>query len=437
MDPCPPSDLCGWVSGPDTRGTLGIIYSSLSTIWLCTWTSLCLNIPDSAARGWRFQLYKFRWQLFAILFPEVLVATAAEQWVSARQSVDAFARLGWGSWWSTRHGFYADMGGILVTSRCGDVFPVNGFHLAYLVEHQLLPMPHISPDDIRAVNKADGLARAFTLVQMGWFCLACVGKALGRTELGRIGLAPIELETLTFILSTLHTFFFWYHKPLDPARPIILPISQTTEELYQRSTSGQTTSLETRAPLDLIRPPPDPKSLVMPFWFGFKVVFGFWDRKRMSQPKPTQQAFPNSVVTPPAGVSWPLTIYLILFQLGYYGMHIGLGRLLPFTSQTEFLLWEVSNVVQLSLIAAFVLCLWAGSHAAPWLSRWLFQQEASSVLEVASLLPYWAKLLVHGPFVVGYILARVTVLCVALSTLRALPWFVYQDVNWSNFIPHI
>lgn len=323
------------------------------------------------------------------------------------------------------------MGGILVAPRNGDVFPVDGFRLAYLVENNYMAMPSISLDDIRAVNKADGLARTFTLVQMGWFCLACLGRAFDRT-----GLAPLELETLTFILCTLHTFFFWYHKPLDPARPLIIPISRTTDEL--RQVPMNQANLFEQTPLDFVKPPPDPKSLVTPFWFGFKVVLESFQRHKISMPPSMPvQTFPNSVVTPPAGVGWPLTLYLIFFQLMYYGMHIGLGRVIPFTSRTESYIWEISNITQFVLIATFVLALWAGSHAAPWLAKWLFQQEASTVIGVASLLPYWARLLIHGPFVAGYIVARIMVLGVALSTLRALPPFVYQDVNWSNFLPHI
>ncbi|KAK3934097.1 hypothetical protein QBC46DRAFT_368427 [Diplogelasinospora grovesii] len=397
--------LCGWQAGPDTRSTLGILWSSLSTIWLCTWTCLCLNIPEPGTRGWRFLLYKFRWQLFAILFPEVLVASAAEQWVSARQSVDTFDRLGYSEWWSIRHGFLADMG---------------SFQLAYLVEHNHLAMPHLSPDDIRAVNKADGLGRAFTLVQVVWFCFACLDRACGR-----IGLTPLELETLTFILCTFHTFFFWYHKPLDPARQIVIPVNQTIGQLYTRS-RNQPVMFE-QTPLDSLRPPPDPKSLIMPFWFGSKIVFDmFRPATKRNSKEEHAGTISNSAITPPEGISWLLTSYLIVFQVVYYGLHIGIARIIPFTSRTEFYLWEV-NLFPRSL----------GSHAAPWLARRLFRKQASTVLEVASMLPYWAKLLIHGPFVVGYIVARVLVLAVALSTLRALPPLLYQDGNWSNFLPHI
>jgi hypothetical protein len=46
-------------------------------------------------------------------------------------------------------------------------------------------------------------------------------------------------------------------------------------------------------------------------------------------------------------------------------------------------------------------------------------------------------LLVHGPFVMAYIVARIVVLTESIITLRALPAVIYQDVNWSSFLPHI
>lgn len=126
--------LKGWVSSGDERGTRDILTTCFVTIWLCTWTSLCLNVPEPRSRGvGHVLLYKFRWQLFTIFFPEVLAGTAAEQWLSARQSVKAFAKLGHPEW-TIRHGFFGDMSGILVAPLDSRPFPADGQQLAFLVE---------------------------------------------------------------------------------------------------------------------------------------------------------------------------------------------------------------------------------------------------------------------------------------------------------------
>lgn len=80
----------GWVAQPKGLGTLTILLSCITTIFLCGWPVLCPNIPEPEGRRWGFPKYKLRWQLFAIFFPEVVTSMAAEQWESANQSVQEF-----------------------------------------------------------------------------------------------------------------------------------------------------------------------------------------------------------------------------------------------------------------------------------------------------------------------------------------------------------
>ena len=82
----------GWVSSPNGRGTLDILRACLATVFLCTYTVLFLNIKEHTTRT-KAVLYKTKWVVFTIFFPEVTTAMAAEQWRSARQSVEDFARL--------------------------------------------------------------------------------------------------------------------------------------------------------------------------------------------------------------------------------------------------------------------------------------------------------------------------------------------------------
>lgn len=426
MEPRPANNLIwGWVSSPNTRGTINILYSSLSTIYLCTWTSICLNLPrPGEKRGWRFLLYKFRWQLITIFFPEVVVATAAEQWLSAYQSVRTFATLGHTDW-TIRHGFYADMGGVKVAPPDIAPFPVDSQQLAFLVAHNYLSMPKISTGDICEVNKADGFARIITFVQIAWFCVSCVGR--GKEH---IGLSPLELTTLAFIVCTLHNYFFWYFKPLDPPSSKILDMAVPIAQVWRNAGVNYSYS---RTPLDFVKPPPDPKSLITPFWFGFGVVFDFGED---TGPRPVQ-TMANSRVLPPEGVSWGMMLYLIVFQVMYYGLHLAVGWMVSFPSMVEWYLWTISNLVDLGLIGVYVLALPLGTYFAPSIGQFVFHRQASSILEVASMLPYWAKLLIHGPFVFAYIVARALILTESIISLRALPAVVYQDIKWSAFLPHI
>ena len=82
----------GWVSSPDQRGTMDVIWSCIVTTFLCSWSVLFLNV--SSKHGSRPYLStKLSWAAFTIFFPEILATIAQNQWLSARQSVSEFNKL--------------------------------------------------------------------------------------------------------------------------------------------------------------------------------------------------------------------------------------------------------------------------------------------------------------------------------------------------------
>jgi hypothetical protein len=93
--------------------------------------------------------------------------------------------------------------------------------------------------------------------------------------------------------------------------------------------------------------------------------------------------------------------------------------------------------VDLGLIAVYRIALALGKYFTSFIERFVFHKPASSVLQVASMLPYWAKLFVHGPFFAAYIVARAVVLVESIISLRALPSAIYRDAILSTFWPHI
>jgi hypothetical protein len=230
-------------------------------------------------------------------------------------------------------------------------------------------------------------------------------------------------------MCTLHTFFFWFYKPLDPDYPQLLKMSTRISKV--RDDAGVERPY-TRTPLDFVKPPPDPKSLIAPFWFGFGVIFDLEE----GGTRPAQ-TLANSKVTPAKGIGWGMMTYLLLFQVVYYGLHVAVAWTMTFPSTIEWFLWTVSNFTEFGLIAIYFLALPLGTHFAPFIGERVFKAPAASILEVASMLPYWAKVLLHGPFVLAYIVARALVLAESVISLRALPVMIYQCVNWSSFLPHI
>jgi hypothetical protein len=75
----------GWVSEPVTRGTSSLLYTCISTIIICTWSALHLNMPEEGLSAGRVLVYKIIWFVTAIIAPELFVAIAVGEWLYAHR----------------------------------------------------------------------------------------------------------------------------------------------------------------------------------------------------------------------------------------------------------------------------------------------------------------------------------------------------------------
>jgi hypothetical protein len=76
------NDHVGWVSEPVVRGTASLLFSCTSTIAICTWTALRLDVPRKALK--RPFLRKLQVLASALLAPELIIMIAFVQWRVAR-----------------------------------------------------------------------------------------------------------------------------------------------------------------------------------------------------------------------------------------------------------------------------------------------------------------------------------------------------------------
>jgi hypothetical protein len=73
----------GWKSTPRVRGTFDLLLSCLTTLSLCAWTAYHPNVYAHRA-GWKILSHRITWMLVAVLFPEVVLWCAWEQWWAAK-----------------------------------------------------------------------------------------------------------------------------------------------------------------------------------------------------------------------------------------------------------------------------------------------------------------------------------------------------------------
>ncbi|KAJ5774279.1 hypothetical protein N7457_009175 [Penicillium paradoxum] len=73
-----------WTHDPPTRGTSGLLLSCLTTLVLCVYSALHLNVFDRQCEWWMRCLIKTKWVLIALLAPEFVVYNA---WSQRRQAL--------------------------------------------------------------------------------------------------------------------------------------------------------------------------------------------------------------------------------------------------------------------------------------------------------------------------------------------------------------
>lgn len=122
-----PTESVNYVSSPGVRGTVDILWSCLSTLFLCTWTILHLNVPEQRHGrdpGWRGDLKwklkgfvcSLKWMLITLFAPEFVLYFATGQLNGAMKDVKNMKEFAEedGVPFGLTHAFFANMGGYTV-----------------------------------------------------------------------------------------------------------------------------------------------------------------------------------------------------------------------------------------------------------------------------------------------------------------------------------
>jgi len=70
--------VVAWAPEPQTRGTIGLLWSCLVTIFLCTWSAVHPNLPAATDSPYRILWRRVRYLLGALLAPEMLAIIALD-----------------------------------------------------------------------------------------------------------------------------------------------------------------------------------------------------------------------------------------------------------------------------------------------------------------------------------------------------------------------
>jgi hypothetical protein len=434
----------GWVSGPNDRGTIDIIWSCFLTIFLCTWTAICLNLPHAKDGGLEMFGRKAKWMFWAIVSPELVLSIAIGQYASARRSVKRFRKLGIDEdKWTLRHSFFADMGGMLLQPTDSTPFVVNSRQLVYLVEKKYLKCPDITAGEIWDKSKTDTLARILTLLQACWFIIQLLGRAILK-----LATSTLELSTGAIVFCTFGTFICWLHKPSDVQKGIVLTTEATTAQILIEAGDAASSPYK-HTPLDFVAK--------QSFTIGYDAM-GFFGLRFDDRERPLRR-FPDDRF-PDIGTFEKFTLFCM--TSAFASVHL-IGWCFTFPSHIELMLWRSSSAIVTGATVSYWVC--ETIAARQRFGRWdkyliwlrlkepphriisdpealIIRQDTIECLDAfekeqmqAKGILIWEVVLIV-PIVFSYVIARGYMMVEVFVSLRALPLDVYQTFDLMNVLPH-
>lgn len=331
----------GWTSQPDGRGTWDILWSCGSTMILCSWSLLCLNVPGPTDS--RFQVFRRKVYVTTLCFlgPEFIFIIALGQWKSACRSVRDFHASGFEKW-TMRHAHFADMGGFILHTRDWKPFPVDAKQLHYLITKGYVKYPdRIDERRISDKNKSDGLLRTITLGQILWFSINICARAVQH-----LPVTCLELTTASFIICSVATSICWLYKPADMTTSEDLVTDFTMAEILTRA-GGMASATYSRTPLDFISREEWPWSMYWSNWINILRNMHISFRPRAL---PVDR-FENTLFLP---ISRRLVILPQLLCFCFCAVFF-CGWNLTFPTKAEQTLWRAACVTILLSILAYYL----------------------------------------------------------------------------------
>ncbi|CAA9957302.1 hypothetical protein PTMSG1_00910 [Pyrenophora teres f. maculata] len=403
----------GWVSTPDERGTLDIVWSCVSTLFICLWSMLHLNVPSHKDSFWNIFWRKARWLLLGVLAPEVPMLFACGQWASAKRSVTDMRDLGFTEEeWSIEHAYYADSGGFQLRTVDFISIPITAKQIHYLIKHNIIGLPRVTKREIWDKSNADKVAKFLACFQTAWLTTQTIARAIQH-----LAITPLELSSIALALTTLTTLWYWLRKPLDVETPTVVFTEKSIKEIVSVC-GGETLDEYTNTPLDFI----EPDAYIARKWNPelFK-----WIIERGLQTKRIER-IPNDRDPQLSNVYQHLS--MAIATASFASIHLA-GWNFSFETDWELWLWRGNCLLMWGLLATY------GTTEVVACCHEKFQNLGMNTM--GGYKTRWPACLWFIIPASLYTMARLALLFEVFYSMRSLPSEAFVEVKWSSFIPHI
>ena len=410
------------------RTIWGIIWSCLTTVFLCTWVSVDPNVPCPKKRNPLLSFAEHRIPLFicALLVPEYVLTWAIRQRARAREIAigefelsvkflsitiilnnSSLVRR-----WTITHGFFIIMGGFHLFEHdpeemsnndrgiSQDDKPLHPLQVRDLVNCDLYEsfiMP--TEAEIEDKGKSDWFSKLLVLLQTTWFLMQCMARVREH-----LPITHLEIVTLAYAVMNFAIYIFWWYKPLNVNRPV---------RVFRKSEPAEALSRVTE-PVSEARKLTWKEGLrTMAIFIGGGQDEGVdlhrEDRVPIFWANSTKEGADDAGLA----FSWVGVLFGVIHCLAWH---------FSFPTHTELLMWQISSII-MTVTVAYIPAAYGLIYASEKAGR----GELDDTFEV--LLSLSAG--------VVYIIARAITLVLTFTSLRDLPPGAYETVHWSTFIPHI
>ena len=458
--------LQGWTSSPNGRGTLDILWACVATIFLSTWSAICLNVAKPSDTIWTHLKRKIGITFLSLMGPEFLLGYALGERQSARASVARFKQLRQDDKWTLKHAFFADMGGFILRTSDDVSFFLDTKHILWLLEHHVISTAKFETSfllDSKIIddrNKSDVFVRVIAVGQALWFCVNIVARGVQR-----LAVTTLEITTIGIIVDSILVYYFWKEKPANVESTEVVKIDMTLSEmiLLEEDEAARTRPYF-RTPLDFASRETWHIGLLYQYVINF--FKGIRPRSWRRKKKESLGRRSEIDVLPITGVA---KLIGILGSLTFMGTNF-IAWNFHFPTSIERLLWRISSggLITLSALAVSGAEVLYGNHGVRTMQENV--QKHRKMLEDSghpSEKARWKDDLVYkfrilamkvrnnSPgndpnldvslnFAFGgmqiltvYTLFRAYILVEDVIAFRALPAEAYSTVNWWKFVPHV
>ncbi|KAF8163802.1 hypothetical protein B0H34DRAFT_697016 [Crassisporium funariophilum] len=466
---------CDCPNPESQRSSFDIIWSCLVTLFACTWISVHPNLPAASDRRITIIRRRVRIMLYALIVPEGVMYWAMRQFLGSRKLARRYEAHGW----TKVHGHFLQMGGFMMHEPEKEPYTLSRERMETLLDRGEIDLPSTTEAEINDKSKGDILAKGIVVIQTFWFVLQCIAR-------GAQGLTITELELVTLAFAAFNgiTYYFWWNKPLDVQCPVHVYLKKSKmkgkkveKEIRDEAVKRHKPGLWQRF-LDVMN------DLLDVLYFdiydevkgrGFRNTVGRrilivacvfridWQMSRgvvvrwllliihpfMNARETLHQMTESDHSTTVKGDAQRVPTfyalkmdiqseYMLDCAMTFFAMLFGaihcVAWLFHFPSAVERNLWRFASLA-IVLVPGFVLFLalmrWVVLN--PWLNKWrMFAFIVMNVFDQKKIL-----LVVNIIGLAIYIPARLLIISLALSSLRALSPDAFIEVDWTTFLPHI